>query len=567
MNVYPIKSVSKTAAPAAGKIAGREWVGVLVLLALLFGFDLLTCNLSPTVWCDDISFTEPAINYLMHGTYTSTVWQFQPLNTFPAVNCPLYSQSIIGWLTLFGTNLWAVRSFNYFLMAVACLLFWRLLHRFNLVQSARWRLALVAAFHLGYGISHSYRCSRPDTLGLCLTLGLGWWFTVQSARWRNGGLLVLSGLLPWVSLTSGLYAGLACFCAVLVLGRPKFLQGMVVWGGLLLGVLSVVWFLSAQGALQNFLTGASYAVGEPYVHTGKLPVLARIGQVIKTTIPAYFWDYSSVMLVLGSLGLMILCRRELKARANWRVITCSALIFIATPLLFNVTGHYAFYYSYMIFIPALIFFAAIAFPSLKPQVPPAPRILPAMIASATILATVLVGLPLRMAATLSLTKVAPRAEIQRRVDAWVTTNDVVYTDDTAFFEVKQRAKVVYARWSFMEFMITHISGRRLTQADKDSVNKLVIRADQAEFFTHTFGGQWQAVTEPFGDSTRWDRVEHIPLIQAKVKRYLEQPQTYRYHLQIFQRLTPATTEAKDKAPGIQPAEQIQGAGGPGAIQF
>jgi len=177
-----------------------------------------------------------------------------------------------------------------------------------------------------------------------------------------------------------------------------------------------------------------------------------------------------------------------------------------------------------------------------------------MIVAATLLATALIGLPVRLATALSLTNVAPRTEIQRRVAAWVTTNDVVYTDDTAFFEVKQRAKVVYARWSFMDFVSTHISGRRLTQADKESVNKLVIRSDQAAAFTNTFGGQWQPVTGPFGDATRWDRIEHIPLIQAKVKRYLDQPQTWRYQLQIFRRLAPATSAAQDAAPGLPPAK-------------
>ncbi|HEV2694984.1 MAG TPA: hypothetical protein VG347_18970 [Verrucomicrobiae bacterium] len=532
----PAASVSAPGVPSGKKIVAREWLGISVLLALLFGLDLLTFNISPTVWCDEVSFTEPAINYVMHGTYTSAVWQFQPLNTFPAVNCPLYTQSIIGWLSLFGTNLLAVRSYDYFLMGVSCLLFWLLLCRSGLVSSARWRLILVTVFHFGYGISYSYRCSRPDTLGLCLTLGLALMFTVHRAGARNFWLLVLSMALPWVSLTSGLFAGLACFFAVLVLGRPRFFQAMVVWAGLLLGVLLLVWFLSAHGALHNFMTGASYAVGEQYVYAGKMSALARIAHVIKLTVPAYFGDFSCVILVLGSTVLLVLQRRELKTIVNRRVILCSAAVFFATPLVFNITGHYAFYYSYTMFLAAMSLFAATAFPFLQT----AAGILPALVVSATVVVTVLVGLPLRMAVSLSLAKITPRAEIQRQVDAAVAATDVVYTDDTAFFEVKQRAKIVYARWSFMDTVYTHIPGRHLTQADKDSVNKLVIRADQAEFFTNTFGGQWQAVAEPFGDVTRWERIEHIPVIGRKVKSYLDQPQTMRYPLQIFQRVTPET---------------------------
>jgi hypothetical protein len=553
----PTASVSGTPAAAGKKIAAREWLGVSVLLALLFVFDLLTFNISPTVWEDEVSFTEPAINYVMHGSYTSTVWQFQPLNAFPSVNCPLYTQSIIGWLSLFGTNVLAVRSFNYFLMGVSCLLFWRLLCRFNLVPSVWWRLAFVTVFHFGYYISYMYRSSRPDTLGLCLTLVLVWLFTVQPVRARNFGLLVVSVALPWVSLPSGLFAGMACFCAWLVLGRPRFLQGMVVWAGLLLGVATFAWFMSAHGALQNFLVGVSYVSGEHALHSGKLPVVARIWQAIKISLPAYLGDYSAVILLMGTLGLMILRRRELKAFTNWRVITCSALIFFATPLVFNITGHYAYYYCYTMFIPALILFAAVAFPAFKAPAHSATGILPPLLIAATIVATTLVGLPLRMAIALSFTNIAPRAEIQRQVNAFVAEKDVVFTDDAAFFEVKQRARVVYVNWSFADTAYTPIPGRRMTQADKDSVNKLVIRADRANFFTNCFGGPWRAVTGPFGDAIRWDRVERLPRFRQKLESYLHLPQSSRCPLQIFERVLPETSAFKNQAPaellaGCQP---------------
>ncbi len=532
--------------PAAPAV--REWFGVLVLLALLFGLDLLTYNISPTVWCDDISFTEPAINFVLRGSYTSAVWPFQPLNTFPAVNCPLYTQSIAGWLALFGTDLFAVRSYNYFLMTVSCLLFWLLLHRLKLLPSARWRLAFVTVFHLGYGISFAYRCSRPDTLGLCLTLVLGLLFAARPAPARNFWLLAVSVVLPWVSLTGGLYAGLACFCAVLVLGRSRFFEAVVVWAGLAVGVLSLVWFLVSQNALQNFIAGANSAVGDHYFLASKASILTRIGWLSAITLPEYFKEYSSTILWMGSLVLLVLCRRELKANANWRVIIGSALLLVATPLVFNLTGHYAFYYSYTIFTPALILFAAAAFPASRPELrPQTAGILPTMVIFTTIVATALVGLPLRTAINLALTKIVPRAEIQRHVAMVVTTNDVVFTDDTAFFEVKPLAKVVYNRWSFIDFICTPFPGRHMTQADKDSLNKIVVRADQSNFFIKFFGGQWRAVTEPFGDITRWDLIERLPLVQKKVKTYLEQPQTFRYRLQVFERVSPAASGSSREA--------------------
>lgn len=520
------------------RISGREWIVVIALLILLFGFDLLTSGIYPTVWCDDVSFSEPAFNYLLHNSYTTTVWQFQPPNTFPAVNCPLYPLLTTGWLWVFGTHLLAVRAFNYFLMGVACLLFWQLLSRFNLVRSARWRIALVTAFHLGYGISFAYRCSRPDTLGLVLTLALALLFTVPSLRLRNLGLFTVATVLPWVSFSSGLYAGLACFCCVISLRRPSFSQAVVVWVGLVLGVVSVCGFLHGKGVLPAFVTGASHVVGKHYEVAGKVTFLDRILHVLNATWSNYLIEYSTMMVLMGTLILAMLRWDDLKARANRRIIACSALTLISTPLVFNFVGHYAFYYSYTIFIPALILFASVALcpPGLATE--PKARRLTVAIAAATLAATILFGLPLRLVVSSYFANITPHAEIQRRIESCIKADDVVYTDDSCFFEVKPIAKVVYARFTSMDFVLTRTPGRRLTQSEKDSVTKLVVRADQAAFFTTYFGGPWEAMTQPFGDTTRWDRVENLPWLQSKIRAYLDQPQTWRYQLQIFQRTSP-----------------------------
>lgn len=520
------------------RISRREWIVVISLLSLLFGFDLLTSEIYPTVWCDDVSFSEPAFNYLLHDSYTTTVWQFQPLNTFPAVNCPLYPLLITGWLWLFGTHLLAVRALNYLLMGVACLLFWQLLSRFNLIRSAGWRLALVSAFHLGYGISFAYRCSRPDTLGLVLTLVLALLFTVQSFQPRILGLFIVATVLPWVSFSSGLYAGLACFCCVISLRRPSFSQAIVVWAGLVFGVVSVCGFLYSKGVLQAFLSGASSVVGKHYAVAGKVTLLDRILHVLNATWSNYLVEYSTMMVLIGTLILAIFRWNDLKACANRRIIACSALTLVSTPLVFNFVGHYAFYYSYTIFIPSLILFASVALCPASLTTEPKARLHTMAIAAATITATILFGLPLRLALSSHFANIASHAEIQQHINSTIKADDVVYTDDSCFFEVKPIAKVVYTRFTSMDFILTRTPGRRLTTREKDSVTKLVVRADHAAIFTNYFGGPWEAITEPFGDTTRWDRVEKLPWLQSKMKAYLDQPQTWRYPLRVFQRTSP-----------------------------
>src|SRR5437899_1800320 len=114
----------------------REWVSVLSIIALFFAFNLITYNFFPAVWCDEVAYSEPAINKILHGSYTTTVWEFNPVNTFPIINCPLYGMTLLPWLAVTGTSLIAVRSFNYLLMGLAAYLCWEISWRFSLVTTS-----------------------------------------------------------------------------------------------------------------------------------------------------------------------------------------------------------------------------------------------------------------------------------------------------------------------------------------------------------------------------------------------------------------------------------------------
>src|SRR5207249_3575628 len=231
----------------------REWVSVLVFLSAFLVFNLVTYNQYPAVWCDEVSFSEPAINWVLHGSFTTTVWQFQPPNTFPTVNCPLYSLALAPWLATAGTSLLAVRSFNYTLMAAAAFLLWLASWSYGLVRSARLRLTMLALLHLGYGMSYAYRCSRPDIIGLVCLLLLLLAFLIRRPRVRATALLVLAGLTIWSGLQVALFAWFAFFAAWLLFKRVRFRELVVISFGMALGVESLAWFLSSKGVLSYFL--------------------------------------------------------------------------------------------------------------------------------------------------------------------------------------------------------------------------------------------------------------------------------------------------------------------------
>ena len=114
--------------------SAHEWVIVFLLLVACLIFNMATYRLYPAEWSDEVSFSEPAVNFAQTGLFTTRVWPYQPVNTFPVLNCPCYSLSLAGWVSLMGVSLLAIRSFNYALAGGVAFLSW----------ACSWKLGLVS---------------------------------------------------------------------------------------------------------------------------------------------------------------------------------------------------------------------------------------------------------------------------------------------------------------------------------------------------------------------------------------------------------------------------------------
>ena len=79
-------------------------------------------------------------------------------------------------------------------------------------------------------------------------------------------------------------------------------------------------------------------------------------------------------------------------------------------------------------------------------------------------------------------------------------------------------------------------GHDLTPEEKRAFSVLVLRLNRVETTTNHLGGQWQAVTEPFGDTQDFSRLARLPVIGRRFASYAAQPQTARYQLQILRRV-------------------------------
>jgi hypothetical protein len=530
----PEQSVEPAQLPLERRIrpTRAEWLTVLCLIVLLLGFNIVTCDYYPTVWCDEVLFSEPAINMVKHGCFTTTVWEYNPANTFPVVNCPLYPMALVPWLAVTGTTLLAVRSLNYTLMAVSAFLVWLVSWRFGLVKTAWARLTMVALLHLGYGMSFSYRCSRPDILGMLCLLLLLFAFAIRAPRPRAILLFLLAAVSVWIGLQVALFAAFASFLAWRLLRQGTFKDLIVLALGMAAGAGSLVLFLAWHRVLPYFFTSIIGLIGKSYAHTQAARAGSALVRTLLGTPRNYLGDPTTLVLVAGLLVLLVAGWGRLSA-ATRRLALYSLLLFLAIPFLFNVVGHDAFYYSYLRFVPVtLALFAAYSeLATASARVRPVLKL--AFVTSVCIGA--LVGLPSRLGLMLAIVKGPPRSEVRRIVSSNIVPTDVVFSDYAPFFEVKEVAGTVYDPYFSSELIRRNVLGFDFTAEQKHAISVLVIRPEQEERMTRFFGGRWKAVSEPFGDFADFHLVTRLPFIGRKLANYANQPQNERYQVQIFRR--------------------------------
>ena len=287
----------------------------------------------------------------------------------------------------------------------------------------------------------------------------------------------------------------------------------------------------------------SFTVGEGDVKKAMAalaPVKESLGAKALTVLRgmpgSYLADLSTTALLLGLAVVLALGWKQLRPRTRAFTIYCLILVF-GTPLLFDVVGHWAFYYSYLRFVPAaLALFAAVsdlagAGPGGLVQKLRQPVWL------ATVGVAMAIGLPLRLALTLSCCHLASRAEVLETIRSKIGAGDVVLSDEAPFYETKKLAREVFCvTYSAALRQMPARGGHDFTPEEKRSISVLVIRPEQLAPVTNDLGGRWQPVSEPFGDTQDFSRFARWPMVGRRLASYALQPQTVRYQVQIFRRI-------------------------------
>lgn len=509
---------------------------VLGLLLAGFVFSLATYNLYPTVWADEVLWSEPAINLVETGRFTTSVWQFQRAGSFWAAQSPLYCFGLAGWMKLFGTDLLAARSFNFALISLGTYLTWLVSWRCRVISRPILRILVVPLLLCGYGMSFSYRCSRPDIAGMVCLLCLGLAFFIHQQKRQLGAVFLCAFVAPWIGIQVALYVGVCCLLAKLFFQRATWWLCIASATGVVLGLVTMLGFYHFHGVLTDLMASISQAAQENEHWGGVNSYDSSIPFRLGLTLAAYKSDMSSAALLAGWVVLGSLHARDFFKMRNGGNLFLASII-LTVPLVFSLTGHFAFYYSYMIYIPLVLLFLS-TLELAASSGPPVRWSTGAGIAAAV--AACAVGLPLRLLISKKLCQIVPRAEYASVIQSALAPDDVVFADYPAFFECKSVASLVYSPMYSRHFVDLSPAAQDFTEDEKRRVTVLAIPPTKFDDMKSYWGGEWVAVTPPLGDSLLSNNLSTFPFVGKRLLSYLSSPQSIRQPIQVFRRSATAS---------------------------
>ncbi|MES2921171.1 MAG: hypothetical protein V4819_06485 [Verrucomicrobiota bacterium] len=533
-------------APGGYAPASWEWLVVMVLLLGGFVFNRATYNLYPTVWADEVLWTEPAINLVKTGHFTTSVWQFQRAGSFWAAQSPLYCFGLAGWMKVVGTDLLAARSFNFALASLAIFLTWAAAWRCRLISRPALRILIVPLLLTGYGMSFSFRCSRPDIAGMICLVCFGLAFYIRHDKLRLGALFLCALAAPWIGIQVALCLAVVCALAKLFFRQVTMRLCLLLAAGVCLGLASMFIFYHSHGVLNDLMNSIFQAANEKQHFGQKDSYWASIPKRFHDTLSAYTGDMSCAALMAGLVIGVALKPGIISSREN-RGNRYLLGIVLTVPLIFTLLAHFAFYYAYMIYVPlVLVFLVALEQHGLYEKWKMG-------LGAAVITAACLVGLPLRLLISIYDCKIVPRDQYAPLIQAALSPSDVVFADYTAFFECKAVTAKVYSPMYSRYFVSLSDAAQDFTDQEKAQVNVLVIPASQIDEMKRYWGGEWVAATPKLGDSISGNGFSTLPLVGKRMQSYLTNPQSVRRPLQVFRRVAgtsamPAATEARTEQP-------------------
>lgn len=443
-------------------------------MSLFFVVNASTAPKSPTVWVDEVAYSDPSINFVLDGDFTSTAWSTQGPDEVWAGNVPLHQFLLIGWLEVFGISPTSVRSINYIFVVVGVMFLWLLMHNKNL-SSPIFRLVAVVLLLCGQGITFSYRSGRPDMIGFLLVCA-GAAALLLKGRTRYGLLTCIGALIPWAGLQFVPYTALLCGC-IIFWDRKLFLRtSLSVAGGGIAGTVGLFVFFKLNSVWSDFVQSVA-------LHTAA-------GGSVNTFngLQIYTGDLSYLVVLLSSLFLIFLHLLYSNSEDIKPEFLYGLLVAVFSPIILFVLGKYPRYYTWMAYIPVVlglcIQISAIRWNQWKSWV------------GIGLLGVACVWLPARIGVAILQWEARSYEPIESLTRKTISKEDTVYASYQAYYGAKKNASVVY---------LGSLSEKRSNEerVDFESIEKVIVDPVRArKGVLSKLGGRWERVSQIGEDARR-----------------------------------------------------------------
>jgi hypothetical protein len=454
-----------------------EIIIVIAVCGLVLLANRATSMLYPVLWMDEVMFSDPAVRLAIGKGFTSTFWPMRSADALFIGYVPLYPLVLSVWFRIGHVAPEWERTLNYCLITLTALAGWWAIVRAKLFESGIQRVLLVCLILFGYGITFSYRSRGADTLMAFLVVIVFLASTIARPGPRRIALVLLSALLPFAGLPL-LLLGAALLFLLAVFCRAKYrLDLFAVLIGLGLGVITLLGFYYAVGALDDVVNSTRGHVSESLLRS----ILNRVPYHHANNIPK---DPSFTALFLIGVILVALTVRRAKGDFPTALVfgLTAATVISLTLMLF---GKFPTYYAWMAYLPLAVGVLC-AYP-----VNGEPR-WHRQLFVASVVAVCLVGLPFQLALAIYTRADHDYEPVRRALEQTIRPDDSVYCDYAAYYVAVGRAREVIGPM--------HLD--TITTSERSRLSLVIVDPDSEGPVLTTLGGHWQPVGPEIESSTQ-----------------------------------------------------------------
>lgn len=445
-----------------------ETVILLSFIVIFFCIGItMSARLEP-VWLDEVALTEPASNFYLYNSFTSSAWYHQLANEFHVSTSFLYTFLLALWMKLFGLNLVTVRLLNYVLMVVCSIFLWLAIYRLNLVNFSWLRIALIAMFLTSKGISFNYTSGRYDVICILLSLSVLLAYSIKNYQRRYLAISALGILFPLAGLSSVVYAILLFSILLIYNHRLFFKEFIAILIGFVFGMGFLYILYSTNKVWDDFI---NMSIGHSVVNNDSsqnlftkladkiTKLFDKNDYICRGCLDNHTWQLLVIVLIFFLFYELLTKQWKFKSFTSFGMTTA-----ILIPTTMCLLGKYPIYYSWMSVIPLVICICGSFNQILANSHNFWTKQLFSLVFLLVWLQAMFYGLPSAINKARYNWDSLDYAKVDNFIAKNINQDDIVYSDFPAFYAIKPRVKQVFFPLYF----------GLLTNEDKDKMSVIVI---------------------------------------------------------------------------------------------